>query len=745
MYVSPGVRLGPYEILAKLGAGGMGDVYRARDTRLDRRVAVKILRGAADVDDGLRERFELEGRMIAALNHPNICTLYDIGTQDRVQFLVMEHLEGQTLANALVGGALPITAVHSYARQMAAALAAAHERGIVHRDLKPANVFLTAGGIVKILDFGVAKVAGNAPSSDAYTRANTRAGAFVGTIEYAAPEQLKGESVDARTDIFAFGVVLHEMLTGRRPFQRRSDLDTITAILRDEPAPLPATVSDSLRALTMRCLAKTAGERYANGLELFEALEAQDTNASSPSPIAFPSIAVLPFSDLSQERDQEYFCDGMADELITGLMTLENLRVASRMSSFQFRGEGHDVAEIGRRLKVGAVLEGTVRRVGARFRITVRLTNVQDGYQLWSERYERTVADVFAVQDEIAHAIVSKLKTRMSIATAILRTRRAPHNFEAYSAYLKGRYFVYKLTSEGLEKGTESFNRAIELDPGYAEAHAGLAQAYILKGLFSQDPPHAIMPRAKEAAARALALDSELAEAHLSLAMTLHWYEWDWDKAEREYRRAIELSPGDANARMLFASLLSTRGRGEEAIAEAKRAIDLDPLSLTARRALVDTLYFLERYDETIAEAERLIEFEPAFFSAYWMLGLAKAAQGRYEEAVEVFDRGRPYSYGDAALEGYAGWARALAGRSDEARAIAEQLKARRKTGYVAAACIGQIYQGLGEIDEALAWYRLSLEERAGHCVGYRLMPLLAPVRTDPRFQELIDQIEAGT
>ena len=757
MTLSAGRRLGPYEIVAQVGRGGMGEVYRALDTRLNRRVAIKVLR-APDGAPALHERFDVEAKAIAALNHPNICTLFDIGTDADTPFLVMEFLEGRTLAETLGGLPLRMETAHAFAKQIAGALAVAHAHGIVHRDLKPGNVMITGGGAIKILDFGLAKVATAGRIEDAVTAAQTRVGSFVGTTGYAAPEQFLGEPIDARTDVFSFGRLLYEMLTGRRPFQGVNAFDAATATVRDEPAAMSETIPAALRSIVMRCLAKAPEDRFANGGELLNALAADVTVGAPASALAaLPSIAVLPFADLNPARDQDYFCDGIADELIAALMTLKHVRVASRMSSFQFRDGAADVTDIGRRLKVGTVLEGSVRRAGSRLRITVQLTNVADGFQMWSERYDRELDDIFKVQDEIAQSIVARLKSSFAPAAHASsrsgstwssqyepRNRRLPRSFEAYSQYLKGRHSSFKLTWDALARGVESFKRAIELEPSYADPYAGLAQAYILQSLFSQEMPSAIMPRAKAAAERAVALDDGVADGYVALGMVRHWYDWDFDGAEASYRKAIELSPGDANARLLYASLLSTLGRGEESLAEAKRAIEVDPLSLVAQRAVVDTLYILERYDEMIIESERIIAFDPTFFSAYWHLGMAKAAKGQFEEAIEVFDRGRAYSYGDAALEGYAGWARAKAGRVDEALAIAEQLKARRVTGYVSAACIGQIYQGLGDMDEAIAWYQKGVEERAGHCVAYRLMPLLAPVRDDPRFQALLEKIEAG-
>jgi len=365
----------------------------------------------------LHERFDVEAKAIAALNHPNICTLFDIGTDADTPFLVMEFLEGRTLAETLGGLPLRMETAHAFAKQIAGALAVAHAHGIVHRDLKPGNVMITGGGAIKILDFGLAKVATAGRIEDAVTAAQTRVGSFVGTTGYAAPEQFLGEPIDARTDVFSFGRLLYEMLTGRRPFQGVNAFDAATATVRDEPAAMSETIPAALRSIVMRCLAKAPEDRFANGGELLNALAADVTVGAPASALAaLPSIAVLPFADLNPARDQDYFCDGIADELIAALMTLKHVRVASRMSSFQFRDGAADVTDIGRRLKVGTVLEGSVRRAGSRLRITVQLTNVADGFQMWSERYDRELDDIFKVQDEIAQSIVARLKSSFAPA-----------------------------------------------------------------------------------------------------------------------------------------------------------------------------------------------------------------------------------------------------------------------------------------------------------------------------------------
>jgi len=743
MPLPAGLRLGPYELVSFLGAGAMGEVHRARDTRLDRIVAIKVLRANVASDSDARERFEREARTIAALNHPHICMLHDVGRQDDVSFLVMEFLEGQTLDLAIRQRPLLPDRVLVYARQIGEGLVAAHAKGVVHRDLKPANLFLTSEDRVKILDFGIAKVLAPAPAESETIASNTQYGQFVGTVGYAAPEQLRGQVVDARTDLFALGAVLHQLLTGRRLFARHTEAETIGAILHDEPPALPSTVPAALAATVMRCLAKHPAARFQSAQEFLHALDATDSSVAAISSSGAPSLAVLPFADLSPNRDQEYFCDGMADELIGTLMSVAGLRVASRTSAFQFRGGAHDVTDIGRRLRVGHVLEGSVRRAGERMRVSVQLIDVRDGFQLWSERYDRALDDVFAVQDDIAKAIVDKLRTQFAGALGAPLAPRGPANVDAHTAFLKGKHSIYKLTAEGIHSGIEHLKRALELEPEYADAHAALAHAFILQGLMLE-APRAAMPRAREAALRAMAIDPNCAECHLSLAMVLHWYDWDFAEAERAYRRAIELSPGNEPARRLFSSLLAFRGRGDEGIVEAKRAMELDPLSLGAHRALVDALYFLERYDEAIAHAEQIVAFEPAFFSAYWMLGLAKAQKGLHQEALDVFMRGRPFAYGDATLEGYIGWTHALLGHTDEARAIAKQLEARRETGYLAAPNIALIYQGLGDLDEAFAWYGLGLEERAPHCMSLQWSPHLAPIRNDPRFQALIAHVESG-
>jgi serine/threonine-protein kinase len=458
-----------------------------------------------------------------------------------------------------------------------------------------------------------------------------------------------------------------------------------------------------------------------------------------------PSIAVLPFADLSPARDQEYFCDGMADELIGALMGLSGVRVASLTSSFQFTGRGEDVTEIGRRLKVNSVLEGTVRRSGDRLRITVRLTDVSDGFQLWSERFDRSIDDVFAVQDEIARAILDKLKVGMTGKTGQAIVPMGPRNLEAYNLYLQGRYLVRKLTREGLEKGMEAFQAAVELQPDYAEAHAALAQGYILLGIFSVAPPRHVMPLGKTATERALAANPDLAEGRLALAWVSHWYDWKWSEAETEYRRAIELSPGDSWVHMNYSVFLAVRGRFDEAIREAVRAIEIDPVSLIINRGLGDALYLAGRYDEAIDHATRALALEPTFFSTYWVLGLAKAAKGQYSDAAATLEQGRPYAHGDAALEGFLGWAYGMSGDETKAMTIARELERRRETSYVTASQIGIVYQGLGRMDDAIRWYRQAFTDRATDCCTYARAPHFERARTDDRFRELIERIEAGS
>jgi TolB-like protein/Flp pilus assembly protein TadD len=722
----------------------MGEVYRARDTRLDRTVALKVLHARADAAASALPLIEREARAAAALNHPHICTLYDIGHEGDFGYLVMEYLEGKTLEDVLRTGPLSPATVLLYARQLAGALTAAHGKRVIHRDLKPANLFLTNEGTLKILDFGIAKSVVPEGADAVTRRRTTQSGTFIGTVGYAAPEQLRGEPVDHRTDIFAVGVVLSELVAGHPPFARSTTVDTMSAILHEPPPPLPSDVPSALAAAIAKCLEKSPARRFQSAAELLAALDPPVTatgEGAVPSD-APPSIAVLPFADLSPGKDQEYFCDGMADELITALMSLEGVRVASRTSAFQFKGRAEDVGEIGRRLRVRHVLEGSVRRAGNRLRVTVQLTDVAEGFQVWSERYDRALDDVFAVQDEIARTIVERLELDLGRRDDRI-VPRATRNMEAYNIYLQGRYLLFKLTMDGMKEGMALLERAGSLQPDYADAHASLAYGYLLQA-FTVAPPRQVMPLAKSAAERALRVNPDLAQGHLALASVRHWYDWDWAGAERAYKKAIELSPADAMARFNYAELLALLGRSEEAIAEAARATERDPISPIVCRAMGDALYVSRRYDEAIEYAHRMLALEPSFFSTYWILGLALAGKGQYAEAIGAFEQGRAHSYGDPPLESFLGWVSALAGDRDRARTIARELEGRRAVGYVSATNIALIYQGLGEMDEALRWYTLAVNERAADCSAYQQVPYFDAAREDPRFQALIRRINSG-
>ncbi len=745
MFLTLGSQLGPFVIDAPLGAGGMGEVYRATDSRLARTVAIKVLHPRTDSAGTARERLEREARAVAALNHPHICTLHDVGFEGDLGYLVMEYLEGRTLETVLRHGALRPDTALTYARQLVSALDAAHGKGVIHRDLKPANLFVTDSGALKVLDFGIAKslLAGPEDGTDTATAGATAPGTFVGTVGYAAPEQLRGERIDHRSDLFAAGVVIGELFTGTPAFRRKSSAETIAAILNDDPPPLPASVPAVLAAAIVRCLAKDPARRFQSARALLDSLESTDatTAAVAPAAPAAPSIAVLPFADLSAEKDQEYFCDGMADELIAALMTIQGIRVASRTSAFQFKGRDHDLSEVGRRLKVNNILEGTVRRAGSRLRVSVQLTDVAEGFLAWSERYDREMDDVFAVQDEIAHAVVERLKVALARPDAPL-VSRATANMEAYNLYLMGRHLIAKWTQDGMTRGMEALQAAIAKQPDYAEAHAALAYGHLLHS-FSHLPPRQVMPLAKGAAERSLQLNAHLAGGHLVLGCVLHWYDWDLAGAEAAYQHAIALSPGDAALWFNHAELLVCRGRFDEAIEEAGWAIELDPLSPMVRRSLGDALYGAGRFDEALAHANTSIALEPAFFSTYWISGLSLAAQGHLAAAIDAFERGRAVAYGDPETEAFLGWALARAGLRDRASEILRQLEARRASAFVSAASIGLVYQGLGQMDDAIQWYRQAVADRAGACLSFPNAHFAA-AREDERFRELMATIAAG-
>jgi eukaryotic-like serine/threonine-protein kinase len=591
MPLTPDTRLGPYEIIVLLGAGGMGEVYRARDTRLKRDIAIKVLPDAVAQSPDRLARFEREATIVAGLNHPNIVMLHSIEEAAGTRFLTMELVEGRSLAALVTPGGLPFSHVLDLAIPIADALVAAHENGIVHRDLKPANVMVTRDGRVKVLDFGLAKLTRDEPDLETTQAATmtvllSTAGEMVGTVPYMAPEQIRGEAVDARTDLFSLGVLMFELTCGERPFGGPTLADLSSAILRDSPPSLTSFRSDlppDLERIIGRCLEKHLRDRFQTALdvandlrELKRALDRGETPAprSAPDPVA--SIAVLPFVNRSASADDEYFCDGLADELLNLLAKIQGLRVAARTSAFYFKGKNATIAEVGKALNVATVLEGSVRKAGQRVRISVQLVNVSDGYQLWSETYDRTLEDIFAVQDDVARAVVSALPGKLLINQAGPATGRGTNDGDAYDAFLEGRFYWAKRTEADARKALGFFERAIAIDPGFAEAWAGLADCHVTRCFYSLMPTSESLPKAREAARRALSLRSELGAAHATLGYA-SMIEFKWDEAEREYRQAIELNSDDATARVWYAELLMMTGRMNAALREVRRALELDP------------------------------------------------------------------------------------------------------------------------------------------------------------------------
>jgi serine/threonine protein kinase/tetratricopeptide (TPR) repeat protein len=744
-----GARLGRYEILDLLGRGGMGEVYRARDTRLERIVAVKTLPPRLTGDASARVRFEREARAVAALSHPNIVAIYDVGDADGILFVVTELLQGMTLESRLREGALPAETTRDYALQLARGLAAAHARGILHRDLKPANLFVTPGDHIKILDFGLALM--TAPrdhAAETMADARTNPGDFLGTPAYMSPEQMRQQDVDHRGDVFAFGAVLYEMLSGTRPFDGGSIADVVTAVLTLQPRRLQSRhpLAGSLEHIALRCLEKHPALRFQSAEEVVGALVEAGTalveTRPSASPVSRSSVAVLPFADLSPGQHLGYLCDGIAEEIISGLSRIPGLRVAARTSAFQFKGRPDDVRRIGQTLGVDAVLEGSVRAAGTRLRVATQLVNVADGYHLWAERFDRESGDVFAVEDEIATAVVAAMRGQFANPAVGGMLTRGTTDAEAHTLYLKGRHHWNKRTEESLRTAAALFQAAIDRDPGYGPAFGALAELYVTLGMYGAARPADVMPKARAAARQALAVTSTVPGTLATLATLAAVYDWDWIEADRLFVEAAAVDPDDPTTHHWYAmNCLLPQRRFREADRALDRARELDPLSLIITVSLGLSAYFERRYDVAVQRFGNALAFDDGFAMGQFFLGQTLTELGRYAEAIRAFDKASAAAGASPEFKASLGHVHARAGNERAAREVLGELSAMTATRYVSPVLFAHVHVGLGEFDAALDALERAEEARAADLVWIGVRPSCDPLRNHPRFDALCTRV----
>jgi serine/threonine protein kinase/tetratricopeptide (TPR) repeat protein len=741
-----------YEIIEELGRGGMGRIYRVEDAKLKQEVALKLIKPEIAKDKKTIERFRNEMRTARMISHKNVCRMFDIGEEKGAYFITMEYVPGEDLKSFIRrAGPLGSGKAIFIAKQICEGLTEAHRLGVVHRDLKPQNVMIDTQGNARIMDFGIAR------SLDA--KGITGAGVMIGTPEYMSPEQVEGKEVDQRSDIYSLGVILFEMLTGRVPFKGDTALSIAVQHKTESPPDLKSVnpqIPENLSRIVLKCLEKDKASRYQNiemlHSDLMEAEEGLPSTIKEPTqkdfktPTTFKerwknSIAVLPFINMSADPEQEYFCDGIAEELINALTQIKDLRVVARTSAFSFKGKDTDIEEIGKKLKVDKVLEGSVRKAGNRLRITAQLINVEDGYHLWSERYDRDLDDVFAIQDEVTLAIVDRMKVKLLGKEKQKLTKRPTYDTEAYHLYLKGRYFSNKRTSEGYKKAMEFYNKAIEIDPEFALSYTGLSSLYSTLGVFGLGRPKDVFPKAKSFYEKALEIDKNLAPAYSVKAYVSLFYDWNWPAVERDCKKAIELNPGHASSYLIYAIYLGYMARFDEALREMKKAVNLDPLSLIISCDMGHIYFAARRYDESMRWYQKTLDMEPNYGLALYHMGITYAIQENYKEAEKCFKKAIRLTGGLPWAVAWLSYVYSKLGKREKAESLIQELHNRSKKEYIHPSCFVCAYSGLEDFDKAFEYWNDAYEEREPTCCMLKVLPDFDPFRYDPRFDELLEKM----